>query len=421
MIKGKEETSPLNRTRRPRFFYGYVIVLAALFISVVMWGTRQTFGVFFEPVLDEFGWTRAITSGGFSLSWILTGLLSIGVGRLNDRFGPRIVMTIAGLLLSLGYLTMSRLSTLWQLYLFFGVISIGMSAALVPLMSTVARWFVKIRALMTGVVLASTGIAMMVVLPVASQLISNYGWRVSYIIIGILALVVIVSGAQFLKRDPGQIGQLPYGSDGVNAGGSNLEADGSSFREALYTRQLWLLSGVYFCSYFLFYVFLVHIIIHATGQGISPTKAVGIMAFMGGGGIAGRVLMGIVADRVGNKLSMVASSTLLVIALFWLLAAKDLWMLYLFGAIFGFGHGGLATMESPMVAEIFGMRTHGVLLGFVFFADTIGGAIAPVLAGYIFDVTSSYNLAFLLCTVIGVVDLILVLLLRPIRGLPGNK
>ena len=169
---------------------------------------------------------------------------------------------------------------------------------------------------MTGVVLASTGIAMIVVLPVASQLISNHGWRISYIIIGILALVVIVSGAQFLKRDPGQIGQLPYGGGEVNAGGSNLEADGLSFREALYTRQLWLLSGVYFCTYFLFYVFLVHIIIHATGQDISPTKAVGIMAFIGGGGIAGRVLMGIVADRAGNKLSMVISSTLLVIALF---------------------------------------------------------------------------------------------------------
>jgi len=410
----------LNRNKRPRFFYGYVIVAAALCISVVMWGTRHSFGVFFEPVLDEFGWTRALTSGGFSISWILTGLLSIGVGRLNDRFGPRKIMTVAGLLLCLGYLLVSRLNALWQLYLFYGVISIGMSAALVPLMSTIARWFIKMRALMTGIVLASTGIALMVLLPVASQLISNHGWRISYIIIGILALVVIVLGAQFLKRDPGQIGQLPYGGGEVNAGGSNLGADGLSFREALYTKQLWLLSGVYFCTYFLFYIISVHIIIHATGQGISLTKAVGIMAFIGGGGIAGRVLMGIVADRAGSKLSMVTSSILLIIALFWLLAAKDLWMLYLFGAIFGFGHGGLATMESPMVAEMFGMRTHGVLLGFVFFADTIGGAIAPVLAGYIFDVTGSYNLAFLLCAVIGVVDLILVLLLRPIRGLPGN-
>lgn len=421
MIKGQEEISPSNRTKRPKFFYGYIIVAAALCISVVMWGARHSFGVFFEPVLDEFGWTRALTSGGFSISWILTGLLSIGVGRLNDRFGPRRIMTVAGILLCLGYLLTSRLNALWQLYLFYGVISIGMSAALVPLLSTVARWFVKMRALMTGIVLASTGIALMVLLPAASQITSVYGWRISYIMIGALALVVIVPAAQFLKRDPYQMGQLPYGSNEISPIDSQAKVEGLSFREALYTGQLWLLSGVYFCTYFLYYILIVHMVIYATGQGISPTNAVAIMAFIGGGGIAGRVLMGMVADRAGSKLSMVTSSILMVIALLWLLVAKDPWMLYLFGAVFGFGHGGLATMESPMVAEIFGMRVHGVLLGFVFFADTIGGATGPVLAGLIFDVTNSYNLAFLLCAVIGVVDLILVLLLRPVRGLPGNK
>lgn len=410
----------LTESKKHRIFYGYIIVLAALCISVVMWGTRHSFGVFFEPVLDEFGWTRAMTAGGFSLSWVMTGLLSIGVGRLNDRFGPRVVMTVGGLLLGLGYLLMSRLSSIWQLYLFLGIISISMTAAFVPLLSTVARWFVKTRALMTGIVLASSGVALIVILPLASQLISNYGWRTSYIIIGILALVVIIPAAQLLRRDPGQMGLLPQGANEVKKNSSDSPHSWLSFREAIHTRQLWLLSGIYFCTYFLFYSLSVHIIIHATGQGISPTKAVGIMAMVGGGGIAGRVLMGIVADRVGSKLSMVVSSMLMIIALFLLLVAEEWQMLYLFGVIFGFGHGGLATMESPRTAEIFGMHSHGVILGFVFFADTIGGAVGPFLAGYTFDVTGSYHLAFSLCAAIGVVDLILVLLLRPIRGLPQN-
>ncbi len=410
----------MNRAKKPRFFYGYAIVAAALCISVVMWGTRTSFGVFFEPVLDEFGWSRAITSGGYSISWILTGLLSIVVGRLNDRFGPRKVMTVVGFLLCLGYLLMSTLDAIWQLYLFFVVISIGMSGALVPIMSTVARWFVKMRALMTGIVLAGTGIAFIVLLPAASQLVSSYGWRTSYIIVSALALVVIVPAAQFLKRDPYQMGQLPYGSSEVSTAGSDAKTYGLPFRKALHTRQLWLLSGIYFCTYFLFYVFVVHMVIHATGQGISPTKAAGIISFMGGGSIAGRVLAGAIADRAGNKFSLIISSVLMVIALFWLLVAKDLWMLYLFGVIFGFAQGGLATMQSPTVAEIFGMRSHGVLLGFVFFADTIGGAISPIIAGYIFDVTYSYDTAFLLCAVIGVINLILILLLRPIRGLTRN-
>ncbi len=138
-----------------------------------MLGARFSFGVFFAPVLSEFGWTRAATSGGFSLTWVFTGLLSILVGRLNDKFGPRIILTIAGCLLALGYLLMSQLNSLWQLFLFYGVISIGMSAAIVPPLSTVAKWFFKMRAFMTGIVLAGTSVALMVIVPAADRASSN--------------------------------------------------------------------------------------------------------------------------------------------------------------------------------------------------------------------------------------------------------
>ena len=399
------------------FFYGYVIVAAAFFMSIVMWGARLSFGVFFAPVLDEFGWSRAATSGGFSLTWVFTGLLSIAVGRLNDKFGPRMIMTIAGCLLGLGYLLMSQLSSLWQLYLFYGVISIGMSAALVPTLSTIARWFVKMRAFMTGIVLAGTGIALMVIVPVAHQAILNYGWRTVYIIVGSVALVVVVVAAQFLRRDPYQVGKLPYGYDGTSTAASCAQTYGLSFKEALGTKQVWLISLVYFSAYFVYHVLVVHIVIYATGQGISSARAVGIMVFLGGAGIAGRTIMGFFADRIGNKQAMVLSAGLMTLALFWLLVAKELWMLFLFGVAFGFGHGGIATMESPIVANVFGMRSHGVILGLVFFCDTMGGAIGPFLAGYIFDVTSSYSLAFSLCAILGGINLTAVLLLRPLKSL----
>jgi MFS family permease len=399
------------------FFYGYVIVAAALFISIVMWGARHSFGVFFAPVLDEFSWSRAATSGGFSLTWVFTGLLSIVVGRLNDKFGPRIIMTVAGFLLGLGYLLMSQLNSVWQLYLFYGVISIGMSAALVPTLSTVARWFVKMRSFMTGIVLAGTGIALMVIVPAANQAILNYGWRTVYMIVGSVVIVVVVIAAQFLRRDPYQVGKLPYGSDGTSTAASGEWTYGLSFKEALHTKQVWLISLVYFCAYFAYYIFVVHMVIYATGQGISSSRAVGIMAFLGAAGIAGRIIMGILADRIGNKRAMVLSAALMMLALFWLLVAKDLCMLFLFGVAFGFGHGGISTMESPIVANFFGMRSHGVILGLVFFVDTVGGAIGPFLAGYIFDVTSSYSLAFLLCAILGVINLIAILLLRPLKSL----
>jgi MFS family permease len=401
---------------RPKFFYGYVIVAAALAMAIAMWGARFSFGVFFSPVLEEFGWTRAATSGGFSLTWAFTGLLSIVVGRLNDKFGPRLIMTIAGFVVGLGYLLMSQLSSLWQLYLFYGLISIGMSAVLVPTLSTVARWFVKMRAFMTGIVLAGTGIALMVIVPAANRAIMNYGWRMAYIIVGMVVIVVVVMAAQFLRRDPYQAGKLPYGYDGSSTSASGAGTSGLFLREALRTRQVWLISLVYFCTYFIYNILLVHTVIYATGEGISSTGAVGIMAFLGGAGIAGRMLMGILADRVGNKQVMVLGAGLMMITLFWFLMAKDLWMLFLFGVVFGFGHGGMATMESPIVAHVFGMRSHGVILGLVFFSDTAGGAMGPFLAGYLFDVTSSYRLAFFLCAILGVANLIAVLLIRPLKS-----
>ena len=113
---------------RPKYFYGYIVVLAAFLITVTMWGTLYSFGVFFKPLLTEFGWTRAETSGAYSLFIVLHGLVYIVTGRLNDRLGPRIVMIACGFFLGLGYLLLSQISTIWHLYLVYGVIiAIGMS------------------------------------------------------------------------------------------------------------------------------------------------------------------------------------------------------------------------------------------------------------------------------------------------------
>lgn len=412
----RDDTPAVSETKTT-FFYGYVIVAAALCLSTMLWGARFSFSVFFAPVLDEFGWSRATTAGGFSLSWVFTGFLSILVGKLNDRLGPRMIMAVAGCLVGLGYLLMSTLNSVWQLYLFYGVISIGMSAVLVPVLSTVAKWFVKMRALMTGIVLSSSGIALMVIVPVANRIILDYGWRTAYVIIGSVTIVVVVLSAQLLRRDPNQMGKLPYGSGGKGTTLSGAGAHGLFFKEALRTRQVWLMCLVYYCTYFIYNVFVVHMVIYARGQGISQAQAVAIIAFLGGAGIAGRILWGVFADLLGNRKAMVLSAALMMLSLFWLQVAGDLWTLILIAVAFGFSHGGLATMESPMVANIFGMRSHGTILGLVFFCDTIGGATGPFLAGYLFDVTRNYHVAFLLCAILGTTNLAAVLLLRPLKDL----
>lgn len=401
----------MTENRQPKFFYGYVVVVAGFIILVLMYGTLYSFGVFFKPVLTEFGWTRAMTSGAYSLCFLLSGAVAMLTGRLNDRFGPRMVMAGCGLLLGLGYLLMPQISAIWQLYLFYGVIiGMGMSGGVTPSLSTVARWFVKRRGLMTGIAVAGIGAGTLIMPPIANWLISIYSWRTSFTIIGIVVLVLIVGLAQLLRRDPGKMGLLPYGASAAVEDRLSL----GTVQEAIRTRQCWMLFTIYICAGFFIQIIIVHIVIHTTGLGISAASAAVVISIVGGGNIAGRLIAGGIADRFGNKLTITAALILMVVVFLWLQIAEGVWMFYLFAAIFGLAHGGILCMMSPLTAELFGLRSHGALLGIVMFGSTIGGAIGPITAGRIFDITSSYQMAFTICVAVAVAAVILAIFIRPV-------
>jgi len=407
---------PSTGSKKPRLFYGYIIVWLAFLIILVMYGTLYSFGVFFKPVLTELSWTRAVTSGAYSLNYLLLGGVGIAMGRLNDKFGPRVIVVISGSLLGLGYLLMSQISAIWQLYLFYGVmIGIGMSGGFVPMASTVARWFVKRRGLMTGILVSGLGIGTVVMPLLASGLMFNYGWRISYVIVGIIALVVLLLVAQFLRRDPSQVGQLPYGESEVKQESLNSQVKGLPFQEVIHTKQFWMLCTVFFCHGVGQQATFVHIVPHAIDVGIPPIIAARILAVIGGLTIIGTLGIGSVIDRIGSKRALIIVLILVTIALLWLAVGKQLWELYLSAAIFGFAFGGIVTAESPIVAEFFGLRAHGTILGMVIFALTIGCATGPLFAGMIFDMANSYYLAFLTCVVLSIVALILTSVLKPIR------
>ena len=405
---------PSAGNKKPRFFYGYIIVTASFFVMTIIWGAVVSFGVFLKPMAAEFGWTRAMTSGAYSMCMFALGLFFIVTGRLNDKFGPRIVVTICGIFLGLAYLLLSQINALWQLYMLYGVmVAIGLSSGFVPLTSTVARWFVKRRGLLTGLVASGHGAGGLIGPPVAVWLIASYGWRSSYFIIGVIALVLLTLIAQFLRRDPSQKGLHPYGESEASQEGLVSEPRGFSPKEAINARQFWVFSAMYFCFGFSFNAILVHIVPHATDLGISDVMAANILAIIGGLNFAGRIGIGSVGDRIGIKPSLIISFVLVSVSLFCLLLTRDLWMFCLIAAIFGFGAGGLAALESPAVAELFGMRAHGSILGLASFAVTTGGAAGTILAGYIFDITDSYYIAFMLCAVLGVMGLVLTSLLKP--------
>ena len=408
---------PQQLGARPRFSYSYIMVGAALLIMAMTFGSYNSFGIFFEPVLAHFNWTRAIISGGLSLSWIMQGMLSIIMGRLTDRFGPRVVLTICGFLVGLGYLLMSQIGAVWQLYLFYGVIiGSGMGGSWVPIVSTVARWFAKRRSLMTGIVLTGVGIGTLIGAPVASRLISAYDWRMSYTIVGGIVLVVVVLAAQLLRRDPTQARQKPYGGSEGEKQESVSETHSLSLREAVRTRQFWLTSGMLFCFGFSVYTIMTHIVLHAIGLGIPSISAANILATIGGLSIVGRIVLGSAADRFGNRQVFIIGFIVMAATLFWLVPAREVWGLYLFAVVFGFAFGGCATSESPLVAGLFGLSSHGLILGVMnLLGFTFGAAIGPFIAGHIFDMASSYQLAFIVSAGVSVVGLILTVLLSPIE------
>jgi MFS family permease len=402
------------KDKKPHFYYGYVIVAIAFLIMVIMWGTFYSFGIFFKPLLDEFGWTRAMTTGAFALSHVVLSLFSFIAGKLTDRFGPRIVVTVCGLFLGAGYLLIAQVNVIWQLYLFYGVMTgIGMGAAFIPLASTVARWFVKRRGMMTGIAASGLAVGTLVVPLLADWLIFVYGWRFSYMIVGSITLVLITLAAQFLKREPNQLRQYSYGEEN-SQGPIDTGVLGLSFREAVKTRQLWVFALAAFCFLWCQGTIIVHIVPHVIGIGISSSKAAVILAIIGGAGVGGRIIMGTASDKIGYKPALIICFSLLSVVLFLLTPAKELWMLYLLSAIFGFGYGGVSAVASPTTAYLFGLRSHGTILGLINMHGEGGSAIGSVVAGYIFDTTGSYQSAFLACAAASIIGISLLSLLRPI-------
>ncbi|MCX6008801.1 MAG: MFS transporter [Chloroflexi bacterium] len=395
-------------------FYGYVILAAAFIIMVACFGINFAFGIFFKPMMTEFNWTRAITSGAFSVSWIVCGLVSIPIGGLADKFGPRVVITGCGLVLGLGNLLMSQVSAAWHLYLFYGVI-IGCGISVyVPLASTIARWFGERRSMMTGILVAGSGVGALIGPPIAEYLIKAYDWRSAYMIVGVAVLLVIIPFAQLLRRDPSQVKQTTSSEKVSTQQELKSGTMGFTLKEAAYTRQFWLAFFIFFCVGFCLYSVQIHLAPHATDIGLSTTTAANILAIMGGTSIMGRVALGMVGDKIGNRLVYIIVFCLMSVTLLWLIFSKDVWGFFLFAAIFGIAYGGGIAQQSPLVAKLFGVGSLGLVLGVASLGFTIGASVGPLVTGYIFDVSGTYQIAFIINVIIGIIGFTLTMMLRPV-------
>jgi MFS family permease len=396
-----------------RLHYAWIIAVISAAILVMQGILLQTFGVFVVPLTEQFNWGRGALSGAPSVAFLLMGFLGIFTGILSDKYGPRALVTLAGLLVGAGLLLMSLVNSLWQVYLVWGLfIGVGSSCYLTPLMSTVPKWFEEKRGMALGIAAAGMGVGGIIFPLLAQWFISSYDWRRSFFILGLIAFIIVIPVARLLKQSPQQMGLRPYGADRtIKDGQSPALTSGLSISQAIRTGRFWIFTPIHACFLFSMQIIYVHIVPYAEDMGIVPMAAASVASVIGVSTIIGNLFMGFIADKIGSRLAFSLCLVLAVLALAWLLFAEEIWGFYLFALVFGLAVGGTNALATMVTAELFGLKYLGLLLGIVMLAGTVGGALGAPLAGVIFDITKGYSLAFSICIILCVMAIILSVIL----------
>ena len=395
-----------------RLHYSWILVVAAAASLGLMALSQNTFGVFLVPLTEQFDWKTGVVSGAFSVSVLLMGLLGIVSGGLSDKYGPRPLVAAGGLLMGTGLLIVSAADSLWQIYLGWGVfMGLAGSCILTPVMSVIPKWFDEKKGLILGIATAGMGVCGIIFPLLAQWLISGDGWRHSAFVLGLIAFVAIPL-AYFMKKRPKRTDS--GGSDASVAGLDNPPvgvSSGFSFKEAIRSGRFWNVTPIHACFLFSMQAIMAHVVSYAVNMGITAIVAASIMSVLSGSTVIGNLSMGFISDKTGGKLAFTASLMLALAALVWLLFSQELWMFYLFAVLFGLGVGGSNPLATVVVAELFGVKSLGVIVGGVMVIGTIGGALGATLTGTIFDVTGSYTSAFVICIVLTTLAVVLSLTL----------
>ena len=407
--------SPINF--RDKLFYGWVVVIAFFIIGITLYGIHFSFGVFFKSIESEFNLTRAATSAILSANMLLAGVFSFFAGWALDRYGPKVVVLLMGIFTGLSLVLTSQVNALWQIFLTYSLLlAMGTGPLYVVPMSAVSRWFDKKRGLALGLSSLGIGLGMVIMAPFATYLITNFDWHTAYLIIGLIAWLVVVPLSKLLRKDPCEIGALPDGLKSyrqeVKSKESNIQLINSSLWQVFRTRSFWLLVSTWFLFASCLFLVLTHLVPHVTDIGFSAGEAAAVLSLIGMASIPGRLVMGIVSDRVGRKSAIIICTLLESGAMVWLIWAQDLWMFFLFALIFGFAYSGFGSSMAAIIGDTFGLKQIGTIFGLLEVGFGVGAAIGPAIGGLIFDISHSYTIAFLIGAVVMLAVTLLLTLIR---------
>jgi MFS family permease len=353
----------------------------------------------------DFGITRGMVSGVFSLYMMISCVFAVLGGWAMDRKGPRKIVLLMGVFTGLSMLLTSRVHAPWLLLFTYSLLlSMGTGPTYGIANTTTSRWFVKKRGFVLGITSSGGGLGAIVFAPLATYLISSYDWRTAFVVIGLLSGLLLIGVSLLFVKDPRDLGLFPDGerSEPQRKGlpketvpkREDSQAEGFSLSQASRTSQFWLLAFTWIFASLSLHMVFVHVVPYAVDSGVSPMDAAVIISLIGFSNIPGRLVTGKISDAMGRTALAVACPLIQCAALFCLMWAHKLWMLYTFGIIFGFLWGGGGTMVTAIIGDTFGMRNLGAIMGWMSGAWALGAAIGPAIGGYIFDVSGEYFAAF---------------------------
>jgi MFS family permease len=404
-----------------KFFYGWVITGLVFLNLGVSYGAQYSFGVFFPALIEEFKWNRQNLAGAFSLYTFVYSFLGIILGRLTDRFGPRIVLLCGSICLGLGIGLISQVKAPWHLYVVYGLLaSWGMSAAYITASPLIVKWFIEKRGLAVGIAQSGLGVGIIIIPPIAGAMISALGWQQAILILGALVFLVLFTTSFFLISHPEKIGLLPDGRKPAPPGGRLSPGLEKVYQEvnwtaaeAIHTRSFWILTALFFCTWLLVFLPLVHMVIFALDIGLPRKSALLALGSLGASSTLGRLTMGYVSDRIGRKRTLGFNLALQLFSWLWILNTNSAWMLIAFAVFFGFSYGAVSAIFPSIVGDYFGRLRAASVIGAIFTIAGVAAAFGPIVGGYIHDLTQSYHLAFLLGALTNLLALFLLFLAKP--------
>ena len=403
-----------------KIFYGWIVVAVSVVIACALNGIRYSFTVFFKSLEAEFEMPRTATSSIFSVYMILFAVFAFVIGWALDRYGPRLLISLMGLFTGLSLLITSQTTAFWQIFLSYSLLLAMGTGGLIPvLMAVTSRWFDKYRGLALGITTIGLGLGPLVMAPFAAFLISNLDWRMSYMVMGLVAIVVVIPLAMLLRKDPSEIGALPDGAKSdtevvkLTVDSEKSELPGLSLSQALKKRSFWFLWMTWLLWASSLNLILTHLVPYATDVGIPTIEASTILSVMGILFIPSSLLAGKISDNVGRRKPGVVVALLGTIALIWLIWSDSLWMFYLFAVVFGMNWGGFGVITLILPSDIFGGRSLGAIFGVLEAGFALGSALGSLMGGFIFDVTGSYVTAFAIGSGFLLITTFLITLIKP--------